>query len=525
MDMDPMRVSKLLLVLLSVTSWSVSRAFVNVPLPFAGWKQTQASRATSTGAFILNYRNDTSAPLDESTSRQQQGNKEKDNGIFTIPVLGPFPGHAPLIMGADLLLNPPTPMQWQSLEEAVYTHQRHFKKQANNKTNLGTRRAASIDAAPLVAIMDDYTTGDVQLPGTKQNGRYATIAAVVGISSNNNNMIDNGQLLDTSDQISFMESIMRIGRSATPLNSKIRLVGIGRACLYDFFYQVPTCQQEAMDEEGHLIMDKSGKAAAANVDDDDDDDEEEEETNLATNIVMANFRLVTDLAARSEVFQNDRGRMMHASPMHAMAEMSNLANKIQRTHDDRRRYVAGLQAAKSRMQRAAMAREEAQDEEDFEDYDNLGMLFSDHDGEEDEDPDAAQPAIEQFLTDFQRDAPVEHTRLVGLENYGMGYSSASISTIIDLTSVWTEKLEPYYSPSRCESEEHHFEVLSFVSFLSMDKYLDPYELGWALRCTNTIERLQKAHEYMWDHVRLLKQESEKISQELRDCGEECTDLW
>jgi hypothetical protein len=100
-----------------------------------------------------------------------------------------------------------------------------------------------------------------------------------------------------------------------------------------------------------------------------------------------------------------------------------------------------------------------------------------------------------------------------------------MSTIFDLTSVWTEKLQPYYSPSRCESEEHHFEVLSFVSVLSMDKYLDSYELGWALRCTNTIERLHKAYGWMFEHVRLLKQESEKMSQELRDCGEECTDLW
>jgi hypothetical protein len=59
----------------------------------------------------------------------------------------------------------------------------------------------------------------------------------------------------------------------------------------------------------------------------------------------------------------------------------------------------------------------------------------------------------------------------------------------------------------------------------MDKYLHPSELGWTLHCINTIERLHQAYEWMFEHVCLLKQESEKISQELRDCGEECTDLW
>lgn len=512
------------------------------------------SRIATTVPVALKYRNDPKEPEEEDrpVSRQQQ--RQKDDGLYQIPVLGPFPGHIPLMMGADLNLHPPTPLQWQSLEECIYTHQNHLQLMlqmlsANDaNAQIINAKAASIDAAPLVAIMDDYTTGEVLLPGTKKNGRYATIAAVVGISSTNkskhkdgsrkdssggngnaDNDSDGGQILDNSDQSSFMESIMRIGRSATPLDNKIRLVGIGRACLYDFHYQVPTIKQAAMDEEGHFLMEEqtSGNIDADSNDHDDDDDEE---TNLATNIVMANFRLLIDSTARSEDNQGRHigkgGRPMHSSPMHAMAEMSNLANKIQRTHDDRRRYVAGLQAAKSRLQRSAQAREEAEQEE-LEDYDGLGMLFSSNDGEEDgdADTDVVQPLIEQFLNDFHQDNPVEHTRLVSLENYGMGLSAASISTIFDLTSVWTEKLQPYYSPSRCESEEHRFEVLSFVSVLSMDKYLDPYELGWALRCTNTSERLHKAYEWMFEHVRLLKQESEKISQELRDCGEECTDLW
>jgi hypothetical protein len=525
--------SKLLLVLVSVVSLAVSQAFF-APVP--GWKQT-TSRKTTTVA--LKYRNDPQKEAEEEASRQQQREAKKDDGIYQIPVLGPFPGHAPLMMGSDLTLNPPTPFQWQALEECVHTHQRHLQL-SNNDTDGDAQiydhaKAASIDAAPLVAIMDDYTTGEVLLPGIKKNGRYATIAAVVGISSSLNSKnkgskdnrsggnadddSDYGQILDTSDQSSFMESIDRIGRTATPLESKIRLVGIGRAVLYDFYHQIPTSQPEVMDEEGEKISGKS---------DTDSDEDDDEETNRVTNIVMANFRLLMDSTARSEDLQNSKGgRPMHASPVHALAEMSNMANKIQRTHVDRRRYVAGLQAAKSRLKR----KEAKLAEEELEDYDGLGMLFSGRDSEEDgdadadADADAAQPLIEQFLNEFHHDAPVEHTRLVGMENYGMGYSAASISTIFDLTSVWTEKLQPYYSPSRCESEEHYFEILSFVSVLSMDKYLHPSELGWTLHCTNTIERLHQAYEWMFEHVCLLKQESEKISQELRDCGEECTDLW
>lgn len=412
------------------------------------------------------------------------------------------------MVGADFVLDPPTPMQWQSLEETVVVHQKHLKDE------LQSLAVASIDAAPLVAIMDEYTSsaGQVlQLQGTKKAGRYATIAAVVGISSNA--VTTTAPIVDTSDETSFMESIMRIGRSATPLDSKIRLVGIGRAVLYDFYYQVPTRQQdEAMDEHGHLILENDG-----------DIDDDACETNLATNIVMADFRLLTDSAERSYVFELP-GRSAFASPVHAMAKMSNMANKLQRIHQDRRRYVAGLQAAKSRLKGATQGSVE---EEDLLDHDGLGMLFAQYGDTKEEavNTDRVQPVIDEFLNTFHDDAQVEHTRLLALENYGMGYSSASISSIHDLTHVWLEKLQPYYSPARRESEEHHFEVLSFVACLSMAKFLEPHQLGKALRCTNTIERLGQVYEWMWEHVRLLKQESEKISQELRNCGEECTDLW
>jgi hypothetical protein len=103
----------------------------------------------------------------------------------------------------------------------------------------------------------------------------------------------------------------------------------------------------------------------------------------------------------------------------------------------------------------------------------------------------------------------------------MGHSAASISTIFDLTCVDGKAaalLQSLWMQSRS--------ILNlFCISLVNGQDLHPSELGWTLHCTNTIDRLHQAYEWMFEHVCLLKQESEKISQELRDCGEECTDLW
>lgn len=89
-----------------------------------------------------------------------------------------------------------------------------------------------------------------------------------------------------------------------------------------------------------------------------------------------------------------------------------------------------------------------------------------------------------------------------------------------------EKLQPYYSPTRENSEEYYYEVLSFVAIqAAKGDWLQPSHLAWAARCTNTAERLQHAYEWMWSHVLALRQEVAMASQELMDCREECQDLW
>lgn len=181
--------------------------------------------------------------------------------------------------------------------------------------------------------------------------------------------------------------------------------------------------------------------------------------------------------------------------------------------------VAGIRAAEARL-RAVM------EEEELIDHDGIGHLFASR---------AQQVLINEILSEYEHDSlddsyfskPKRATRteLSSNENYGMGYSAATFSTIRDLTGVWLEKLAPYFSHEHQQSEEHYYETLSFVALLAMDKFLDPHQLGWALQCCNTSERLQKAHLWMVEHVRQLKDKASAVSKQLQDCGEECTDLW
>jgi len=562
--------------------------------------------------------------------------------VWTIPVLGPFPGQSPLVLGADMTLHPPTPMQWQALEEAVLIHQQHTTNCNNHDTEscvsdeepddatLSCCSAAGIDAAPLVAILDDATgsnpNGMLQVhgpPGRPIRARYATICAVVGMSSSGSGgssssssssssaaTLGTAASADDSDDgtssSKFMNRLRQTpAEQASIVDRTIRLVAIGRAAVHSFVYQVPTSSlQNTMDEEGHLILDeKSMKQESEEDDDDDDDDDDETVPPLPTNIVMAQFQLITDRAETTTTSSSSQPNAAilpsrHASPLHALSKMSALSNQIAYLHHDRRKIVAGLQAAQARLQQRRAQQHEPEHaaaassivfEEELFDYDGIGALFAQKDmttTTESENDIAADPAVlHDFLAEFGVTAasstavkdkedrlvdlsdtgneddnellldPVvmassdddddeksnmvavepettigekesEQVSLVAsLENYGMGCSASSISSIPDLTQAWMDQLAPYYSPTRQQSEEHYYEVLSFVALRSMDHYLEAPHFAWAVQCTNTIERLQVVREWMTSHVQLLKEEAQRISQKLLDCGEECTDLF
>mmetsp|Transcript_26598 Transcript_26598/g.37458 ORF Transcript_26598/g.37458 Transcript_26598/m.37458 type:complete len:549 (+) Transcript_26598:337-1983(+) len=508
-----------------------------VPSSFPLLKLANASsRRQSVVMLPLGYKN-----------YNKQGNDDGDNnspintnkpGSLTVPVLGPIPNAGPLVIGGEMTLEPPTPLQWQALEECVTLHQKYLQ------VNTGVDTITGIDAAPLVAIIDDVSGQEQVSRPTEEHkpGRYATLAAVVGISSLQQQ--DDG--LDMTDESSFMESIMRAStnKKMVPLNSRIRLVGIGRAVLRDFFHKLPS------EIEDQALIPKEELLHNENHGDSDDNDDN------YNNIVMAKFIMLTDTSHFSSASFDKVGikgaRSPNMSPVHMLAELSRISNRLIWIHDDRRRLVAGLVAAKTRLAVAKTRQNEGVGggpnegnsnsnknnnlwDDDLQDWDGFGQLEQSNNNmkvDREEDAEAAQAAIIDLLmrvTDehhvhVEPDGLRTKDQVTNMDNYGLNYYSA-FSSLPDLRKVALSLFEPYYSKDHREEEEYELETLSFVAFRALEGFISADEMAWALRCTNTIERLQKATEHMMEHKILLENLAEDISEDLQDCGEECTDLW
>jgi hypothetical protein len=123
--------------------------------------------------------------------------------------------------------------------------------------------------------------------------RYATIAAVVGISASR-------QVLD--DEKSFMEIMLGCRTNLEPLFSKIRLVGVGRAELTDFFYQMPTPLEQ--DEECPIDDDEEDDLPPLLLGDDRQDP-----------IIMAEFRILYDDIESSVHTMQLIGQKVHDCPL------------------------------------------------------------------------------------------------------------------------------------------------------------------------------------------------------------------
>ena len=74
---------------------------------------------------------------------------ETSDNRLSVPIIGPLPRSSPLMVGDEMKLNHPTPLQWRSLEESVITHLER------NKGNDGAGTA--INGAPIVAIIDEVS--------------------------------------------------------------------------------------------------------------------------------------------------------------------------------------------------------------------------------------------------------------------------------------------------------------------------------------------------------------------------------
>lgn len=333
-------------------------------------------------------------------------------------------------------------------------------------------------------------------------GRYATLAAVVGISESSRK-----QGLDLTDESSFMESLSQIGTVRSPLRSRIRLIGVGRASLKAFFYKVRAKDESGVDKhEDRMIAQRSHLLPEHENHQDNEEDERE------VPIVMAEFTMIRDAPISSTASEsqlgNKRARSVHCSPVHALAKISGVMNRVICLHDDRRRLVKGLQAAKLRLEKANV----------FEDHDGIGQATVRNEDD--------QALIEEFLAKYNHAdvPPLDTSSLALMKNYGLNYYS-TFSSIPQLTRVALETLEPYYSAEVRRSEEHEMEITSFVAFRALDGFCSAQELAAALQCTNTIERFHAAYDLMRQHKTLLVNMAEFTSQDLQDCGEECTDLW
>ena len=58
-----------------------------------------------------------------------------------------------------MILNPPTPLQWKALQESVVIHRNNQLSSYNEDDDSSEkdRNFAVIDAAPLIAIIDEHT--------------------------------------------------------------------------------------------------------------------------------------------------------------------------------------------------------------------------------------------------------------------------------------------------------------------------------------------------------------------------------
>ena len=372
----------------------------------------------------------------------------------TVPVIVPLSDGPPLLLGADLFLNPPTTIQWKTIQECVEIH-----SLARENLNLTT---TDLDAAPVVAILD----------GNNTDGCYATLAAIVGVTGANK--VD----LDTDDADSFRDSLARIGVGATSgkaysADSKIRLLGIGRAKLTHF---------EKLDTgEGPVLM--------ARVDLLQDEP-------MSGEIKMSPAQVISEMALwASRIGSMHQDLRKITQRLQAANVQLQMASENWEDHDGIGDLVFKEQVNQNNKQQQ---KEERMTKEIQDKIDTTLAAF--------------------VQTGQSRPLSKAGARLLKLENFGLGNSPASLGKLEPIATVLIERLQPYYSPTMLSSEEFYYGVFSFVALKSLESYLDRSHLTWALRSEDTVDRLKQVYGWMEEHRRLLQEVADSKSRELSDCG-------
>ena len=528
----PTPFTPLFITLLTVASWLISGAECFLGDVTLTPKQSRSRPAcTNTALNYIQYGGG------DDENNNNHGNNPNNQGRrvprrLVIPLVGPIPNAPPLLVGGEMLLSPPTPGQWQALQEAVAIHRNALAAEDQQSQEGGT-----IDAAPLVAVIDGVTGGPTATASTVGGARYATLAAVVGISSKDWSGADS--------QEAFWDSIMApssCGDIIRPFSSTVRLVGVGRAKLSNFFHRTPT---SLLDGSGGDDLSASDEEITSSLSQEGSWDEEDDSEGYDPPIIMAQFTPLVDgpvdSRADAKTLGNKESRSVYRSPVHAISELNSMLHRVTWMHDDRRRLVNGITAAKARLD-ARRSKDNGDTGVEYNDFDDLGWVGS-------SELDVIAPGSEMkvkgeismgdFLSSFQSsqassDPLVELEQaeerqkavnfLEDIDNFGLSYFGY-FSAIPKLTEQALNLFVPYYSEEHRSREEHEFEIASFVALRTIEGYASPTEIGWALQSTSTIERLQATYDIMANHRIQLEKMAEYFSQQLLDCGEECTDLW
>ena len=455
----------------------------------------------------------------QGIAEQQTHNQQKK-----IPVIGPFFNAPPLIVGATHFLNSPTPMQWKTIEFCVESMHQHQSDEQENAI-------ATIQAAPLIAVRT-------------QNSDMATLAAIVGISNaGNTDPDDDDSNLDTTDSTSLQESLTRISRqqrqqdgsSSSSLmyndNVRVRFRGIGRAKLKDF------------------------ASISFPISADDDNDVYEQDQILVADVQLVLDELKKKISNKNDRYDDDYPNKQ-ASPVHSINELSMWTSRVEFLHTDRQKLVRGLQAAQTRLDCASTQ---------WKDYDGIGTIFEDASGNDEcniGDNDASNEELREFIEMTMKDEDdneewwklessiqlaEETLRVSKLNNYGLGTTSSAHSSLQSLSKGVIKQLEPYYKPDRIESEEFYYCIMSWVALQSLSYFYygsgtitkevlagssSPTALNThyskiksIIECCNTIDRMTQIYDDMLSHKQTLQELAKAKSRELRNCGEECTDLF
>jgi hypothetical protein len=543
------------------------------------------SRSPLQFAFYLRY---SSSDDNVEAERSNIGNQRSGRlSRPSIPVIGPIPLAPPLMVGDDMIVKQPTPMQWTTFEEARWIH-------------MNSHNMSLVDASPIVAVIDEVT--GYKATNSFVTGRYATIAAIMGVQQLQDKDSDEKR---GGSYSSFTES------------SSVRLYGIGRAVLCEFYNRIPSAFTTANTEEDD--------------EDDDDDyddytDDDHDNTYLSSGrapIIMAEFELLYDLdvpkvyddadtnvanvrrhasawsanfwssltvsskamdsilaskysntgkilslSSYNNNYQQNKKKVFdnlgdaYTSPAASIANLARFGGQVNMMHDSRRSLVSGIIAAKRRLQNYydqvsslndygqslqpkggskwlwnEMTDEWEQDSSSLEleweqetaslllerEYDLIGDKSTTSSNEPNDESPENHPT-EQEIKSAQYLTMRNGKTVSEMENFGLSYYGA-FSSLSSLTDEAMRRFKPYYSSSHREREEYTYEVQSFVAWKALEGIVSPSDVAWCLLCTSAKDRLLRAYDIMYEHRLGLEELVDSLSQELSSCGEECTDLW